>query len=167
MPKASTQLDLKAPTLNRRRVLVGAAAVAAGGAAAAPVVSAPATFPLFKLTPAARELVALDEQEWAAHVALDAVPGPTDTDHHSDASPEWLAARDRWHAIRDDLDLRGKSKAVVAQVIGEPVTIDNVLTLAVAAQAYPPARAILMCAVLQLACVRDVPLDLFWQPDIS
>jgi hypothetical protein len=167
MTKATEDLPSNSSTLNRRRVLtraVTAAAAVAGAAVSHVAIAAPApqatapVAPVFKLTPAASELLALEEQWNAAHAAFKAIP----------SGDEWSAARERSIDAREAIaaEMRKRSKAIVGQLIREPVTADSLVSLAAAAQNYPSARAILMCAVLQLAGVRDLPLDLFWQPDI-
>lgn len=167
MAKAAKPVPTTTHVLNRRRVLTGAAAVVAatGGAAAASVApaQAPASAPLFMLTPAARELVALSDRADAALTAFHAIPGPKDRDRDTDARPEWIAARDRWHIADAETSLQGRARAraVTREVIREPLTQDSLVTLAAAAEWSNEARATLAIAVMHLAGIDRYPLDLF------
>jgi hypothetical protein len=61
----------------------------------------------------------------AARAALAAVPGTKDRVDHSDASPEWIAARDRAEA---------KARAAALEVVRGPLTVQSLVTLAAAAE---------------------------------
>jgi hypothetical protein len=119
---------------------------------------------LFQLTPAARELFALRDEERAARVALNTTLGrPTDLEHHSDASPEWIAARDRYHATAKRITAlaTAKAKAATREAIRAPITADSLVTLAAAADWYDGARATLVVAVQHLAGDDCYPMDLY------
>jgi hypothetical protein len=145
-----------------RRVLLGGVLIAAAGASvasahlAADVASArggAADTGPFRLSDAAQTLRVGGQQVDARRAALDAIPGPTNRDEHTDASPEWLQARDRWaQAIQIQSEL---SERIAEQAAREPITLDSLLTLALAARNYPMARNYLTEAVARLAGLRD------------
>jgi hypothetical protein len=165
---ATKALPATSSALNRRRLLAAGATgiAAAGGVATTAVADAPPSTLPFKLTPLAREMIALHDQEQAAHDALRAIPGPTDLDHGSDASPEWIAAHDQWHATQADVRRQMEPKAVAAiqAAIREPLTVDSLVTLAAAANCSfknsVEAARVLATAVMHLAGDTYYPLDL-------
>jgi hypothetical protein len=154
-PAQYGRFKLERRGLLRRGLLTAAGAGAAGAYLAAAI--APATGCAadgrFRLSDAAQALRASSQQVDVLRAALDAIPEPIDCDEYTDASPEWLRARDRWaRAIQAESEL---SERVAERVAREPITLDSLLTLALAARNYPMARNYLAEAVVRLAGLRD------------
>lgn len=127
----------------------------------------PVTSPTFKLTAVARQLLALRERAQTARIEVKAIRGPDDLEYYSDASPEWLAARDRlFDLLREKI--RPQTDAIaeraLREVIQKPLSVDSLVTLAAVAEScgskhsYAAAKT-LAIAVMHLAGDTHSPLD--------